>query len=386
MNADVIVIGLGAMGSAACYQLAKRGANVIGIDRYSPPHSLGSTHGETRITRQAIGEGEHFVPFALRSYEIWRELEQETGADLLTITGGLIVTSDSTHLLHGNRDFLQTTIDAAARFRIAHRILDANEIAREFPQLTLEGNERGYFEDAAGFLRPGDCVTAQLGQAQKLGAVVRRNERVVRVRQEGSGVQVVTESRVYSAAKAIISAGPWVNEFLESVPADLFKVYRQVLFWFDVSSAYDQYVVGRFPVFIWSFGRWRDDYVYGFPAIDGKDGGLKLASEDFRSTTSPDEAKREVSKEEAAARHESYVSGKLKGIAERCIRSVVCLYTVTPNSNFVIDQLDENVILASPCSGHGFKHSAALGETLAELVTTGSSSRDISKFSFHQFH
>lgn len=386
MNADVIVIGLGAMGSAACYQLAKRGANVIGIDRYSPPHSLGSTHGETRITRQAIGEGEHLVPFALRSYEIWRELEEETGADLLTVTGGLIISSDSTHFLHGNRDFLQTTIDAAARFRIGHRILDASEIAEEFPQFNLDGSERGYFEDAAGFLRPEGCIATQLDLAEKLGAVVRLNERVVRVHQEGSSVRVVTESREYSAAKAIISAGPWVNELSESVPEDLFKVYRQVFYWFDASSAHDQYVVGRFPIFIWSFGRWQDDYVYGFPAIDGRDGGLKLASEEFRSTTSPDEAEREVSKEEAAAMYKTYVSGKLKGIAERCIRSAVCLYTVTPNSNFVIDQLDENVILASPCSGHGFKHSAAIGETLAELVITGTSNRDISKFSLHQFH
>ena len=110
MNSDVIVVGLGAMGSAACYQLAKRGVSVIGIDRYSPPHTFGSTHGDTRITRQAIGEGEQFVPFALRSYEIWRELESETGADLLTVTGGLIMSAESEHSLHGNADFLKTTV------------------------------------------------------------------------------------------------------------------------------------------------------------------------------------------------------------------------------------------------------------------------------------
>src|SRR5678816_921243 len=109
MNADVLVIGLGAMGSAACYQLARRGAKVIGIDRYSPPHSLGSTHGDTRITRLAIGEGEQFVPFAIRSHGIWRELESETGEDLMTTTGGLIMSAASGHALHGSANFLQTT-------------------------------------------------------------------------------------------------------------------------------------------------------------------------------------------------------------------------------------------------------------------------------------
>ena len=185
MNAEVIVIGLGAMGSAACYQLAKRGAKVIGIDRYSPPHTFGSTHGETRITRQAIGEGEQFVPFALRSYEIWREIESETGDDLLTVTGGLIMSSASEQSLHGNADFLQTTIDAARKFDIKHRVLNAGEINAEFPQFILSGNERGYFEDEAGFLRPESCVAAQLSLAERHGAGLRRNERVLSVEQTG---------------------------------------------------------------------------------------------------------------------------------------------------------------------------------------------------------
>jgi sarcosine oxidase len=167
MNADVIVIGLGAMGSATCYQLAKRGAKVIGIDKYSPPHTFGSTHGDTRITRLAIGEGEQFVPFAIRSHEIWRELESETGADLMTTTGGLIMSPASGDPLHGSANFLQTTINAATKFGINHRVLSAAEIAAEFPQFELDGNEKGYFEDSAGFLRPERCVATQLSLAKK---------------------------------------------------------------------------------------------------------------------------------------------------------------------------------------------------------------------------
>lgn len=385
MNGDVIVIGLGAMGSAACYQLAKRGAKVIGIDRYSPPHTLGSTRGDTRITRQAIGEGEHFVPFALRSHEIWREIESETGANLLTVTGGLIMSGGSRHSLHGNYKFLETTIAAAEKFGIEHRVLNASEIASEFPQFHLNGNEKGYFENEAGFLRPENCVDTQLELAEKLGAKIHKNERVLELEKNGTTVDVVTDKGRYSTAKVIVSAGPWVNEFIPSVPAGLFKVYRQVLYWFDVSQAHDKYVVGRFPIFIWSFGRWQDDYVYGFPAVDGPHGGLKVASEFYEFTTLPDVVDRTVSNEESTKMFSTYVNGKLNGVGDRCVKSAVCLYTVTPNSNFVIDQLDDNVLLASPCSGHGFKHSAAIGEALAELALTGKSTIDIAPFSLDQF-
>jgi len=380
MTSDVIVIGLGAVGSAACYQLARRGATVIGIDRYAPPHTLGSTHGETRITRLAIGEGEQFVPFAIRSHEIWGELEGESGLDLMTTTGGLIMSGASGHPLHGSANFLHATISAAKKFDINHRVLTTDELAAEFPQFVLDGDELGYFEPAAGFLRPERCVETQLRLAERLGAQIRLNERVLSVEAAGSGVRVITEKGNYSAASAIIAAGPWVGEFARGTAADMFRVYRQVLFWFDASGSYEQYKAGEFPIFIWSFGRWAGDFVYGFPAIDGPGGGLKLATEEYETTAPPEQVDRTVSAEETSRIHSNYVAGKLAGVGERCVRSAVCLYTSTPNSNFVIDWMDENVLLASPCSGHGFKHSAAVGETLAELAMTRKSKIDISPF------
>lgn len=384
MTSDVIVIGLGAMGSAACYQIAKRGAAVIGIDRYSPPHSFGSTHGETRITRKAIGEGEHFVPLALRSYEIWREIENDTGTDLLTITGGLIISSAAGSALHGSADFLRTTIECARKFDIEHRVLDAVQIAREFPQFTLSGDEVGYFESDAGFLRPESCIAAQLDLAERYGASLRRNERVVKIEQTNRGVRVVTERGEYSAAKAIVSAGPWVNEFIDGLRADMFKIYRQVLYWFDVADAYDHYKLGEFPIFIWHTGRWPGDFFYGFPAINGRDRGLKVATENYTATTTPETVDREVSFEESSVMFERYVTGRMKGIGARCVNSAVCLYTQTSDSNFVIDHIGDDILLASPCSGHGFKHSAAIGETLAELALDGRSSIDISPFAIRQ--
>jgi sarcosine oxidase len=276
-------------------------------------------------------------------------------------------------------------MNAAIKFNIEHRVLDAGQIMDEFPQFILNCNERAYFENEMGLLRPETCVDTHLAMAGRLGSTLRLNERVMRVEDSGSGIHVVTDKATYSARTAIVSAGPWVNDFAAGVPDGLFKVYRQVLYWFDVSDVHENFVPGRFPTFIWEFGRWKDDYFYGFPAINGPHGGLKIAAEDYLSTTPPEEADREVSAHETAAMFDRYVAGHLNGVRETCVGSAVCLYTVTPNSNFVIDRLSEDVILASPCSGHGFKHSAAIGESLAELALTGKSTIDISPFALSKF-
>ena len=163
---DVLVIGLGAMGAAITFQLAQAGVRVVGLDQFQPPHPLGSTHGETRITRQAIGEGERFVPLALRSHQIWREIEAETGASLLNACGGLIMTRGGQRSrLHDQQDFLGNTIRAAERFHIAHQCWDATAIAAHYPQFVLQGDEQAYFEPGAGYVAPEDCVQAQLALA-----------------------------------------------------------------------------------------------------------------------------------------------------------------------------------------------------------------------------
>ncbi|HEX4534176.1 MAG TPA: FAD-dependent oxidoreductase, partial [Rhizomicrobium sp.] len=147
---DVIILGLGAMGSACVYQLAKRGAKVMGIDRFDPPHAFGSSHGDTRVTRLAIGEGEHYTPLALRSHEIWRQIEAETGASLLTVTGGLIISSNAPRAATHVEGFFANTVAAAKKFDIAHELLDAAAIRARFPQFNIRDNEIGYFERDAG--------------------------------------------------------------------------------------------------------------------------------------------------------------------------------------------------------------------------------------------
>lgn len=151
---DAVILGLGAMGSAAAYQLAKRKARVLGLDQFAPPHALGSSHGDTRITRLAIGEGTHYTPLALRSHEIWREIEGETGADLLTVTGGLIVSSAASTARVHVADFFANTVAAAQKHGIAHELLESGDIRRRFPQFHIRDGEIGYYEAQAGFLRP----------------------------------------------------------------------------------------------------------------------------------------------------------------------------------------------------------------------------------------
>lgn len=388
MNYDVIVIGLGAMGSAAVYQLSKQKIKVLGIDQFSPPHIFGSTHGETRVTRKAIGEGAEFVPLTLRTYEIFAEIESETKADLLTKTGGLIISkSNGNTALHGNNGFIETTISTAQKFGIKHHLLSADEIAKEFPQFILDGDEVGYFEDEMGFLRPENCVKIQLELAEKQGAEIRRNERVTGMRSFPDSVEIFTDKAVYQAEKIIISSGAWIRNFVEKKYLNLFKIYRQVFYWFDIADNYEQFKLGNFPVFIWEYGRWENDFVYGFPAIEGENGGLKIATETYLENVNPDKVNREVSPKEIDEVYEKYIENRIKGVSRNTIKTATCLYTNLPKAKFLIDHLPENerVIVASPCSGHGFKHSAAIGEILSELAIERKSKINISAFSFDKF-
>ena len=383
---DTIVLGLGAMGSAAVYQLAKKGNKVLGIDQFAPPHAYGSTHGDTRITRLAIGEGAHYTPLAIRSHEIWREVERETGATLLTANGGLIISSRAPRAFTHVEGFFANTLAAAKKFAIDHELLDAPEIRRRFPQFNVRDDEVGYFERDAGFLRPEECVRAELWLARRHGAAIHAGETVRGFDATSSGVDVVTDRATYHAGRLIVAAGPWLSRWLRADRASLLKIYRQTLFWFDIRGPIDAFASDRFPVFIWEL-QGEPQGIYGFPAIDGPGGGLKVASEDFGATTTPDSVDRDVTDGEKRAMYENYVAPNLPGVGARCLRATTCLYTVTPDFGFVIDAHPEfeRVFVASPCSGHGFKHSAALGEALAERVVDGASRLDLDPFRWSRF-
>lgn len=384
---QTIVLGLGAMGSATVYQLAKRGNRVLGIDQFSPPHSLGSTHGESRITRQAIGEGDHYVPLALRSHEIWAKMEKETGEELITTTaGGLIISSGAVTVSNHVENFFENTVSAAKKFGIRHEILDATQIRARFPQFNVRDNEMGYYEYDAGFLRPENCVRTQLGLAEKHGAEIHRDERVERFTEEADGVHVWTSQGEYVVEKLILCAGPWLPELLGDAYTKTFSVIRQVMYWFDVKDSIEPFLPQHCPIYIWEL-QGNSQGLYGFPAIDGPNGGVKIASEQYEQETTADSVRREVTEEETRAMYENFVAPFFPGLSDRCLKSVACLYTNTPDSGFVIDTHPQfpSVTIASPCSGHGFKHSAAIGEVLAELATKGESTIDISAFKLGRF-
>ncbi|MBF9232682.1 N-methyl-L-tryptophan oxidase [Microvirga alba] len=383
---DVAVIGLGAMGSAAIYQLAKRGVKVVGIDRFSPPHDQGSTHGETRITRQAIGEGEAYVPLALRSNEIWRELEGETGKVLLTQNGCLIVGSEGGSVQGTARaGFLTQTRKAAVRYRIDHEILSAAEIRHRYPQFTPKESEFGYFESGGGYLNPENCVAAQLARAKDLGAALQRETKVLSIQPIGGAVRITTDRGDFLAGEVIVSAGPWAPALLGSPFDRLLAPTRQVMHWFPV-EAESATRWAESPVFIWSHGPDASDFFYGFPALPGT-GTIKTAGEQYEQAIDPDRIERRIDPVESRTLYEDHLAGRVRGLKPIAARAVTCIYTVTPDSGFLIDRHPnmERVLVVSPCSGHGFKHSAAIGEAVAQIVTEGQSGIDLSAFTLARF-
>lgn len=387
---NAIVLGLGAMGAAIACQLprkARRGKQrFLGIDRFSPPHIYGSTHGDSRITRLAIGEGEEFSPLAIRSHELWREYEGLTKRQLLTTNGGLVISSsDKTSSLHGS-NFFQNTVSAARRYNIRHEILDAQAIRKRFPQFNVDDAEVGYFEYSAGFLRPEECIKSELELAKRGGVELHTNERVLSFEPKGQLVAVNTDSASYTTEKLIVTAGPWIKKFIEEKYRRFFAIRRQVMFWFDVEKSIVAFLPGKFPIFIWE-PRTTKYGIYGFPAIDGPLGGVKIASEQHEAETDPDVVDRTIHQPEVDAMYDTYVAPHLKGLRNQCVKAVSCLYTVTPDFGFVIDEYPdfENILVVSPCSGHGFKHSAAIGDVVSDLITTGESKIDISNFSLGRF-
>lgn len=384
---DVIIVGLGAMGSAATYQLAKSGAKVLGIDQFTPPHSLGSTHGDTRITRLAVGEGEEYVALVQRSHEIWKELEAASGKSLLVQCGGLILMPKNLATSHhGKSDFLNRTIAVARQHPIPHEVLTSTEVRARFPAFNTKGNEQAYYEPQAGYVRPEASVTAQLDLARMRGARLSFGEKVLSYDVTSDRVSVTTDKGKYTGAKLVLTVGPWINQLFPGNES-IFKIYRQVLYWFDIKDKgyYDSY--SKLPIFVWMFGDQPEEYVYGFPAVNGPNGGVKVATEYYITDTSPDTVDRTVTAEEISEMYDKHVKHQLPGLSGNCLRAAACMYTVTPDYKFVIDFHPDyrNVLIASPCSGHGFKHSAAIGEVLAQLATTGTSDIDISAFNMKRF-
>lgn len=381
---DVAVLGLGAMGSATVYQLALRGKSVIGFEQFSPLHTLGSYHGDTRITRQALGEGEYYGPLSLRSNKIWHDLETKTGEKLFIPCGVLITAFGERAINKG--DFFQTTLSAAIQNNIQHEVLNYSELSHRFPQFLYQEGETGYFEPGAGFLRPELCVSVQQKLASELGAKLMFETSVLELHQMSSGgVKICTGRGNFEASQVVVSAGSWIHRFIPKKFSDNFSIYRQVLYWYEPEKGYTNYSLDKCPVYV-RIGASQPEEIYGFPSVDGIGGGLKMATENFyKKAESVENLCREVSDTET--KEAFNVFSQYLALRSKCIRSVVCVYTSTPDHDFVIDFLPDfpECLLLSPCSGHGFKHSAAVGEIAAQLLTRGTCEMDLSSFRLDRF-
>jgi sarcosine oxidase len=378
-NADVIVVGLGAMGSAACYHLAARGVAVIGIDQYAPPHPWGSTHGDTRVTRLAIGEGREYVPLVRRSHELWREIERATGTDLLTQAGVVVLASPPS-------DFLDETRASAVSYGIEHEDLTNAQLRERFPMFKVDDEVVAYYEPEAGYLRPEAGVAAQLELARRAGADLRYGERVASWAPAQTGVTVRTDKASYTSEQLLLCAGAWIGDLFPD-GRDMFAVYRQLLYWFPIRKGYDQ--LRDMPAFVWDVAGQQAGFVhldgfYGLPAVDGPQGGLKVAAEVYERTTTPDGRQHPATRAEIDRMYELCIAPHLPWLAPEPLRTVSCLYTSTRGSRFVIDRhpAHDSVLIVSACSGHGFKHSPAIGEAVAQWLTGDEPDIDLSAFGF----
>jgi len=376
---DVIVLGLGGMGSAAAWQLARRGWRVLGLDQHGPAHDQGSSHGRTRVIRQAYFEHPDYVPLLQRAYALWQEAEQVSGQPLLTLCGGLMMGPEHSEVVRGS-------LRSAQEHGLSHEILDAAEVRRRHPPLRLPDGNLALFETRAGVVRTERAVQTHLDLAAIEGAELRFHEPVVAWKADSGGVEVRTAQNRYVADRLVITPGPWAPELLAGLGAPL-QVERQVLYWFQPRGGLRPFLPDRFPIFIWDQPGQRQPY--GFPALDGPGGGVKVAL--FRApkveTCTPATVDRSIRASDEAAIRPS-IRELIPDLDGPLIHAVTCLYTSTPDRHFLIGLHPEHgarVALAAGFSGHGFKFCSVVGEILADLAQTGRASQDLSLFSPTRF-
>jgi sarcosine oxidase len=372
---NIIVLGLGAMGSATAQHLAQRGHAVLGFDQFTPPHTHGSSHGETRIIRQAYWEDWRYVPLLLRAWELWRQLEADTGQSLLQLTGGLMIGRPNSALV-------QRSTLSAEKFNLPHEILSRAEVQRRHPAFHLREDMVALWEENAGYLNPEACVQQQLDQAARHGADLHCNEPVTAWEAHPSGgVTVTTPQGQYSADHLVITAGPWAGEVLAALNLPL-TVLRQVVYWFE-PQAHAEYF-DRLPIYIYD-SEDNQPEMYGFPSAPGSL-GVKVALHGAPLVCTPATVDRSVhaDEEQAMRRRLATTMPLLNG---RLLRAETCLYTMTPDKHFLIDRHPHHpqVSIAAGFSGHGFKFANVMGEILANMATGQPVGFDLGLFSLNRF-
>ena len=371
---DIAIVGLGIMGASTAHALARRGARVVAFDRLTPPHTLGSSHGHTRIIREAYYEHPLYVPLVRRAYELWNELEQEGGARLFLRTGGLMAGPERGPLFRG-------ALESARTHGVAHDVLDASEIESRFPAFRARPEWVGLLEHRAGILFPERCIDAQIAAARRHGATLRFNEPVTRVT-VGRRIRIETNAAALEVDRLVVAAGPWLPGIQGMLGLSLpLEIERQLSHWFEPEEPdASRYTAANCPIGLWEM---PDGDV--FATFPNSEHGMKCGMHHAGSPTSPEDVNRVVSQGENAVARE-LLETVVPGAGGRLLESRVCLYTNTPDRHFIIDWVEKGrVVLLSPCSGHGFKFASAIGEVASQLMLDGKTWLDLTPFSLARF-
>jgi len=376
---DVIVIGVGSMGSSACYHLATRGSKVLGLEQFGISHEFGSHAGQSRIIRKAYFENSDYVPLLTRAYENWKALEEETGERLYFKTG-LAYFGSPDHVM------MQGVKKSASLYNIPLEIFTGSSNHQRFPQFTIPASFEGLWESDAGFVTPEKAIQLYARQAIKKGAEIHSNERILDWKKDGNGVIVTTDKNTYHSQKLIITAGAWAKSLIPGLNRIL-KITRQFVAWIK-PKRWNDFMLDYFPC--WLIADEKPGCYYGFPILPKEFGdpqGLKLAHHYPALETDPDKVDREINAEDE--KDFQYVLDRyFPGVFQSLLSYKICLYANSPDEDFIIDFLPgygESVAIACGFSGHGFKFASVVGEIVADLVTGGKPKLPVQFLSINRF-
>ena len=375
MNYDAIVLGTGGIGSAATYQLAQRGARVLGLDRYPAAHDQGSSHGQTRIIRLAYFEHPDYVPLLRRAFTLWHDLEQRSDTTLYDPVGLLQAGPSDGEVVSG-------VLQSSELHQLDVERLSAREIERCFSGFQVPEHFVGVFERQAGYLHVEAAVAQHLRLAQRLGATLQFGEQIVEWRREGQQIRVTTDRNHYLTERLIVTAGPWAASLLRSLPVPL-TILRKHLHWYEPT---DQRYEARNGGCTFLF-ELPDGIYYGFPQLTGDRDGVKIAEHSGGVAIADPQLDSRLIDAEDRRRVESFIKRCLPGVTPRHQRHAVCYYTMSPDGHFLVDRdpQDEAVFFVAGLSGHGFKFASVLGEVLAQMAIDGQTDQPIDFLSLRRF-
>ena len=382
-NYDVILTGIGSMGSAACYWLAKRGYKVLGLEQFDIPHDQGSHAGQSRIIRKAYFEHPGYIPLLQRAYYNWRQLEEQKREQVYFKTGLLYHGPASHEMMKGVRE-------AASLYDIGINHLTKQQTESKFSPFKILPAFESIYEPDAGFIRPEKTVALYKNEAVKSGADIQTKEKVLDWKKENDGIKVITDKNIYYAKKLIITAGAWAGKMIPGLNASL-KITRQIIVWVKPKDE-KMFMPDRFPCWMVADDK-REGVLYGFPYLIkekfGEPEGMKFAWHYPGDETNPDHVNRNITREETNDLIQQ-VAEYIPAVADAAlVAAKTCLYANAADENFIIDHLpgyEGSVTIACGFSGHGFKFVSVVGEILADLAMNGKTSLPIDFLRLERFH